>query len=46
MLGFETHELPVSVLRIVWVKCMMNYSINHVLVRLRPEMAVKPGFTK
>ena len=46
MLGFETHEQPVSVLRTVWVKCVMNFSINHVLVCLRPEMAVKPGFTK
>ena len=46
MLGFETHEQPVSVLRTVWVKCVIKFSINHVLVYLRPEMAVKPGFTK
>ena len=46
MLGFETHEQSVSVLRTVWVKCVMNCSINHVLVGMRPEMAVKPGFTK
>ena len=32
MLGFETHEQSVSVLRTVWVKCVMNGSINHVLV--------------
>ena len=46
MLGFETHEQPVSLLQTVWVKCVMNWSINHVLVCLRSEMAVKPGFTK
>ena len=46
MLGIETHEQSVSVLRTVWVKCVMNYSINYVLVCMRPEMAVKPGFTK
>ena len=46
MLGFETHEQPVSVLRTVWVKCVMKCSINHVLVCLRPEIAIKPGFTK
>ena len=42
----ETHEQSVSVLGTVWVKCVMNCSINHVLVCMRPEMAVKPGFTK
>ena len=46
MLGFETHEQPVSVLQTVWVKCVMKCSINHVLVCMRPEMAVKPRFTK
>ena len=46
MLGFETYEQPVSVLRTVWVICVMKCSINHVLVCLRPEMAMKPGFTK
>ena len=46
MLGFETHEKSVSVLRTVWVKCVMNGSINHVLVCLRPEMVEKYGFTK
>ena len=46
MLGLETHEQPVSVLRTVWVKCVMKCFINHVLVCLRPEMAVKSGFTK
>ena len=30
MFGFETHEQSVSVLRTVWVKCVMNGSINHV----------------
>ena len=46
MLGFETQEQPVSVLWTVWVNCVMKCSINHVLVCLRPEMAIKPGFTK
>ena len=46
MLGFETHEQSVSVLRTVWVKCVMDCSINHVLVCMRSEMAVKTGFTK
>ena len=46
MLGFETHEQSVSVLRTFWVKCVRDFSINNVLVCLRPEMAVKPGFTK
>ena len=46
MLGFETHEQSVLVLRTAWVKCVMNCSINHVLVCMRPEMAVKFGFTK
>ena len=46
MLGFETHEKSVSVLWTVWVKCVRDCSINHVLVCLRPEMAVKIGFTK
>ena len=30
--GFETHEQSVSVLRTVWVKYVMNGTINHVLV--------------
>ena len=30
----------------VWVKWMKNCSINQVLACLRPEMAMKPGFTK
>ena len=42
----ETHEQSVSVLGTVWAKCVMNCSINHVLVCMRPKMAVKPGFTK
>ena len=46
MLGFKTHEQSVSVLRTVWVKCVRDCSINHVLVCLGPEMAVKTGFTK
>ena len=46
MFGFETHEQSVSVLRTVWVKCVMNGSINHVFVLLRPEMAEIYGFTK
>ena len=46
MLGFETHEQSVSVLQTVWDKCVMNCSINHILVCLRPEMAVKCGFTR
>ena len=46
MLGFETHEQSVLVLRTVWVKCVMNCSIDNVLVCMRPEMVVKPGFTK
>ena len=46
MFGFETHEQSVSVLRTVWVKCVMNGSINHVLVWLRPGMAEKYGFTE
>ena len=45
-LDFETHEQSVSVLRTVWVKCVMNGSINHVLVCMRAEMAVKFWFTK
>ena len=46
MFGFETHEQSVSVLRTIWVKCVMNGSINHVLVGMRPEMAEKYGFIK
>ena len=43
---FETHEQSVSVLRVVWVVNCVNCEINHVLVCMRPKMAVKPGFTK
>ena len=46
MFGFETHEQSVSVLWTVWVKCVMNGSINRVLVRMRPKMTEKHGFTK
>ena len=46
MFGFETHEQSVSVLRTVWVKCVMNGSINHVFIGLRQEMAEKYKFTK
>ena len=35
-----------ELIRTVWVKWMMNCPINHVLGCLRPEMVVKPGFTK
>ena len=30
----------------VWVRNCVNCEINHVLVCMRPEMAVKPEFTK
>ena len=43
---FETHRQSVSVLRAVWVVNCVNYEINHVLVCMRPKMAVKFGFTK
>ena len=36
----------ISVLRAVWVVNCENCEINHVLVCMRPEMAVKFGFTK
>ena len=45
-MDFETHEQSVSVLRTIWVKCVMTCSINHVLVCMGPEMAVKFKFTK
>ena len=32
--------------RAVWVVCVLIYAINHVLVCMRPEMAVKFRFTK
>ena len=43
---FETHGQSVSVLRAVWVLNCGNCEINHVLVCMRSEMAVKFGFTK
>ena len=46
LLDFETHEHSVLVLRTVWVKCVMNCSINHVLIWMRPGMTVKCEFTK
>ena len=46
MFGSETHEQSVPVLQTIWVKGVMNGSINHVLVGLRSEMAEKYGFTK
>ena len=42
---FETHEQSVSILRAVWVVSCVNCKIKHVLVCMRPEMAVKFGFT-
>ena len=46
MFGSETHEQSIPILRTVWVKGVMNGSINHVLVGLRSEMAEKYGLTK
>ena len=37
---------PVTVLGAVWLVNHENCEINHVLIRMRPEMAVEPGFIK
>ena len=39
-------EQPVTALRPFWVDLSVHSCVNHVLIGLRPEMAVKPGFTK
>ena len=30
----------------VWVACVVIYALNHVLMYMRPEMAMDFGFTK
>ena len=37
-------EQPVTAPRLFWVD--LSACVNHVLIGLRLEMAVKPGFTK
>ena len=37
---------PLIVLGAVWLVNYENCEINHVLIGMRPEMAVKPGFIK
>ena len=32
--------------RTVWAACVVIYPLNHVLVYMRPEMAMDFGFTK
>ena len=47
MLGFmRPIRQFVSVLWAVWVFNRVNCAVNHVLVCMRSEMAVKYGFTK
>ena len=39
-------EQPVTTPRLFWVYLSVHSSVNHVLIGLRPEVAVKCGFTK
>ena len=39
-------EQPVIAPRLFWVDLSVHSCVNHVLIGLRPEVAVKPGFTK
>ena len=38
-------EQPVTAPWLFWVDLSVNSCVNHVLIGLRSEMAVKPGFT-
>ena len=39
-------EQPVTAPRLFWVDLSVHSCVNHVLIGLRPEVAVKCGFTK
>ena len=39
-------EQPVTAPLLFWVDLSVHSCVNHVLIGLRPEMTVKPGFTK
>ena len=39
-------EQPVTAARLFWIDLSVHSCVNHVLIGLRPEMAVKSGFTK
>ena len=39
-------EQPVTAPRLFWVDLSVHSSVNHVLIGLRSEVAVKCGFTK
>ena len=39
-------ELSVTAPRLFWVDLSVHSCVNHVLIGLRPEVAVKCGFTK
>ena len=32
--------------RTVWAACVVIYALNHILVSMRPKMAMEFGFTK
>ena len=46
MLGFETHEQSVSVLRTVWVSNGVIHAMDCIVVCIRSEITEKYGFTK
>ena len=53
LIGPKTWDQIVGILgarldspRTVWAACVVIYALNHVLVCMRPEMAMKFGFTK
>ena len=39
-------EQPVTAQRLFWVDLSVYSCVNHVLIGLRPEVAVRCGFTK
>ena len=39
-------EQPMTAPQLFWVDLSVHSCVNHVLIRLRPEVAVKYGFTK
>ena len=53
LIGLKTWDLIVGIFgahldspRTVWAACVVIYALNHVLVCMRPEMAMDFGFTK